>query len=56
MYLGAHIGITGGFDGAVRQAREIGCESLQVFSKSPQMWAGPAIPTEAAEKFRAAVR
>ncbi|MGP8073724.1 MAG: deoxyribonuclease IV [Thermoplasmata archaeon] len=56
MYLGAHIGITGGFDGAVRQAREIGCESLQVFSKSPQMWAGPAIPAEAAEKFRTAVR
>ena len=56
MYLGAHIGISGGFDEAVRQARAIECESLQVFSKSPQMWAGPGIPPEAAERFRAAVR
>ncbi len=55
MYLGAHIGISGGFDQAVRQARSIGCESIQVFSKSPQMWAGPGIPPEAAAKFRAAV-
>jgi deoxyribonuclease IV len=55
MYLGAHIGISEGFDAAVRQARAIGCESLQVFSKSPQMWAGPGIPPESAANFRAAI-
>ncbi len=56
MYLGAHLGIADGLDEAVRQARAIGAESLQIFSKSPQMWAGPAIPAEAADRFRVAVR
>ncbi len=56
MYLGAHLGIADGLDEAVRQARAIGAESLQIFSKSPQSWAGPAIPPDAADRFRAAVR
>jgi len=56
MRLGAHLGISGGLAEAVREGRRIGCESLQVFSKSPQMWSGPAIPPEAAEAFRVAVR
>jgi deoxyribonuclease IV len=56
MYLGAHLGIAQGLDTAVLEARKIGCEALQIFSKSPQMWAGPPIPGEAAERFRSAVR
>jgi len=56
MYLGAHLGIANGLAQSVRDARGIGCESLQIFSKSPQMWAGPAIAPTAAEEFRAAVR
>ena len=56
MYLGAHIGIADGLAKAVRAGRLIGCESIQIFAKSPQMWAGPPIPPEAAEEFRAAVR
>ncbi len=56
MYLGAHIGIAEGLGNAVRTGREIGCESIQIFAKSPQMWAGPPIAPEAAREFRAAVR
>ncbi len=56
MYLGAHLGIAGGLDVAAREAHRIGAESLQIFAKSPQMWKGPPIAPEAAERFRAAVR
>ena len=55
MYLGAHLGIAGGLDVAASEAERIGCESLQIFAKSPQMWNGPPIPPEAAAGFRAAV-
>jgi deoxyribonuclease-4 len=56
MWLGAHLGIAGGLAEAVHEGRKIGCESLQIFSKSPQMWSGPAIAPAAAEEFRAAVQ
>lgn len=55
MWLGAHIGIADGLAKAPQQGMEIGCESIQIFSKSPQMWAGPPIAPEAATAFRAAV-
>ena len=55
MRLGAHIGITDGFDSAAHTAKKIGCESMQIFSKSPQMWKGAAISDESAARFRAAV-
>jgi deoxyribonuclease IV len=54
--LGAHIGIAAGLAEAVGAAREIGCETIQIFSKSPQMWKGPPIPDEQALAFREAVR
>jgi deoxyribonuclease IV len=55
MYLGAHLGISGGFSVAVEEAGRLGAECLQIFSKSPQMWNGPPVATEAAAQFRAAV-
>ncbi|MGA7922692.1 MAG: deoxyribonuclease IV, partial [Thermoplasmata archaeon] len=54
--LGAHIGIADGFAPAVASAVDIGCETIQIFSKSPQMWAGPPLTDEAAEEFRTSVR
>lgn len=56
MWLGAHLGIAGGLADAVHEGRKIGCDALQIFSKSPQMWAGPAIAPAAAQEFREAVR
>lgn len=55
MWLGAHVGISDGLDEAARTGRRIGCESIQIFSKSPQMWAGAPISEEAAGAFRTAV-
>ncbi len=55
MYLGAHLGIADGLANAVAEARRLSLESLQIFSKSPQMWAGPPLPAEAARAFRTAV-
>ncbi|NNN16882.1 MAG: deoxyribonuclease IV [Thermoplasmata archaeon] len=55
MYLGAHIGIAGGLARAPVEGRQIGCEAIQIFSKSPQMWAGPPIAPEGAVQFRQAV-
>jgi deoxyribonuclease IV len=56
MYLGAHIGISQGLAPAVSELTAIHGEALQIFSKSPQMWAGPPIAADAAAKFRDAVR
>jgi deoxyribonuclease IV len=56
VWLGAHIGIADGLANAPRQGRTIGCDAIQIFSKSPQMWAGPPIADEAAAGFRAAVQ
>jgi deoxyribonuclease IV len=56
VYLGAHLGIAEGFAEAVDEAGRLGAESLQIFSKSPQTWAGPPVSSEAAERFRASLR
>ena len=56
MILGAHLGIAEGLPEAVREARKIDADALQIFSKSPQMWTGPPIAPAAAEAFRAALR
>lgn len=52
MLLGAHIGIADGLATATTTARGIGCETIQIFSKSPQMWKGPPIPDDAAAAFK----
>ena len=56
MIYGAHIGIADGLPESVRELKVIGGDALQIFSKSPQMWAGPPITLEAAVRFRDAVR
>ncbi|HKV90858.1 MAG TPA: deoxyribonuclease IV [Thermoplasmata archaeon] len=52
MWLGAHIGIAEGLGNAPREGKAIGCEAIQIFSKSPKMWAGPPVADEAAAEFR----
>ena len=56
MLLGAHLGISGGFAEAITEAGRLGAECVQIFSKSPQMWNGPPVSVESAERFRVAVR
>jgi deoxyribonuclease-4 len=54
VWLGAHIGIAEGLGNAPRQGKAIGADAIQIFSKSPQMWAGPPVADEAAAEFRKA--
>ncbi len=37
MLLGAHVSIAGGFANAPKSAKRIGCEAIQIFSRSPRM-------------------
>ncbi len=53
MRLGSHIGVAGGLDKAPQTALQIGCEVLQIFSKSPQMWKGSPITDAVADGFKA---
>ncbi|MCI4350026.1 MAG: deoxyribonuclease IV [Thermoplasmata archaeon] len=56
MILGAHIGIADGLAEAPVVGRKIGCEAIQIFSKSPQMWGGPPLAEASAKAFAEAVR
>lgn len=56
MLLGAHISTSEGLANAPKTGREIGCDVIQIFSKSPQSWRGPPISPEAAQGFRDSVR
>ena len=53
--IGAHVRVADGYDAAVAYALEVGCECIQVFGKSPRMWAGPPIDPGAAERFSASL-
>lgn len=38
MPLGAHMSISGGLDKAVVSGQELGCETIQIFTRSPRQW------------------
>jgi deoxyribonuclease-4 len=38
MLIGAHVSTGGGLPKAIERAREMGCESIQIFNQSPRMW------------------
>ncbi len=50
--LGAHMSIAGGVSNAPKRGRAIGCDSIQIFTKSPNQWTGPPITAEEAGRFR----
>ncbi len=54
MRLGSHMSIVGGVDKAVRRGASIGCEAIQIFTKSPNRWAPRKLPPEEIERFRTA--
>ncbi len=51
MRLGAHMSIVGGVDKAVQRGASIGCETVQIFVKSPNRWAPRPLPAEEIERF-----
>ncbi|MBD3271528.1 MAG: TIM barrel protein, partial [Elusimicrobia bacterium] len=52
MRFGVHLSISKGLRETVRQAQELGCETIQIFSRSPRMWRTREINQEQAREFR----
>jgi len=50
--IGVHLGTAGGVSNAVLRARQIGANTLQIFSSSPRMWRPAVIDPEQAERMR----
>jgi deoxyribonuclease-4 len=50
--IGIHLGTTGGASNAVERAREIGANTLQIFSSSPRMWRAPKVDPQQAKRMR----
>jgi deoxyribonuclease-4 len=50
--IGAHVSTSGGIATAFDRAEEIGCESFQVFVKSPNQWRGKALSDDDVAAFR----
>ena len=52
--LGAHMSIAGGPYRACERGCSIGCDAIQIFTKSPSQWAAGALTEEDARRFREA--
>ena len=50
--IGIHLGTAGGPSNAVERAREIGANTLQIFSSSPRMWRAPRVDPKQAARMR----
>jgi len=50
--IGIHLGTAGGASNAVERAREIGANTLQIFSSSPRMWRAPKVDPKQAVRMR----
>jgi deoxyribonuclease IV len=50
--IGIHLGTTGGASNAVERAKDIGANTLQIFTSSPRMWRAPKVDPKQAERMR----
>lgn len=49
--LGVHTSIAGGVHLSLERARELGCNTMQIFSHNPRQWVAQRIPKDAVEQF-----
>jgi deoxyribonuclease-4 len=49
--LGAHMSISGGVDTAFDRAEQVGCDSLQIFTKSSNQWRAAPLTAESIERY-----
>jgi deoxyribonuclease IV len=54
LILGAHEPTTGGIQNAILSGKEFGCQAIQVFTSSPQMWKSKPITEAMVAKFKEA--
>jgi len=52
--LGAHMSISGGVEKSISRGHDLGCETIQIFSKNQRQWKSPNLSDGAAERFRQA--
>src|SRR5215469_3875765 len=50
--IGIHLGTAGGASNAVERAKEIGANTLQIFTSSPRMWRAPKVDPRQAERMK----
>jgi deoxyribonuclease-4 len=53
MRIGIHLGTTGGISNSIERAREVGANTLQIFSASPRMWRVTKVDPKQAARTRA---
>jgi deoxyribonuclease IV len=54
--LGSHLSVAGSFSRAVDRAVQLGCQTVQIFTKAPNQWYGREISTTEADEFRRAIK
>ncbi|QQR48615.1 deoxyribonuclease IV [bacterium] len=54
--IGAHISAAGGLYKSAERALEIGCTTMQIFTKSNRSWFAPALKHDEIDAFKAAVK
>ena len=52
MKIGCHVSIAGGIQNAPKRAADLGCEILQLFTRSPQGGAAPELTEELISEFK----
>jgi len=52
MKIGCHVSASGGLENAPTRAKELGCETFQMFTRSPQGGKAAPITSEVVEKFK----
>lgn len=52
MNIGCHVSIVGGMISAPKRAAELGCEAMQIFTRSPQGGKAPELTDEICEQFK----
>jgi len=51
MKLGAHMSIAGGVATALRRGEQVGCETIQIFTKNNNRWAGKPLTPDVRDEF-----
>src|SRR4051812_4883061 len=54
MRLGVHCSVRGGLVMGLQEAHRLGCDTVQIFTRSPRMWRAGKFKPEDAEAFRQA--
>lgn len=52
MLIGCHVSIAGGVQNAPERAHDLGCEAMQIFTRSPQGGKAPTITNKVCEEFQ----